>query len=237
MAAGAQATTGTLPFPGVLPHNRAWPVLRRVAVILLVVVTVRTFIGEASVVPTGSMERTILVGDHIFLNKAFYGPEIPFTGWRLPALRAVRRGDIVAFRYPKDPDITFLKRVVALGGDRVEIRNDVLYLNGKPQAEPFVEHTRRRKAPGYRDHMPLLVVPAGHMFVMGDNRDDSEDSRYFGPVPLDSVRGEPVFIYWSYNAPSAQWLDEAPAHRLGFYLSMLPHLLSRTRWSRVGELL
>lgn len=235
MAAGAQATTGPLPFQGVLLHNRAWAALRWVGTILLVVLLVRTFIGEASVVPTGSMERTILVGDHIFLNKAFYGPEIPFTGWRLPALRAVRRGDIVAFRYPKDPALTFLKRVVALPGDQVEIRRGVLYLNGKPQAEAYIEHTQR--AAGDRDSMRPLTVPAGHMFVMGDNRDDSEDSRYFGTVPLASVLGEPVFIYWSYNAPSAEWLDEAPSHRLGFYASMLPHLLTRTRWSRVGELL
>lgn len=236
MAAGAQATTGPLPFHGLLCHNRAWPVLRWVGTILLSVLLIRTFIGEASVVPTGSMERTILIGDHIFLDKALYGPGIPFTGWRLPALRSVRRGDIVAFRYPKDPALTFLKRAVALGGDRVEIRNDLVYLNGKPMPESYVEHTRKRSL-GYRDNMRPLVVPQGHMFVLGDNRDDSEDSRYFGTVPLANVVGEPVFIYWSYNAPSAQWLDDSPAHRLGFYASMLPHLLSRTRWHRVGELL
>ncbi len=236
MAAGAQATTGPSPFPGVLRGNRAWPALRRVGTVVLAVLLIRTFIGEASVVPTGSMERTILVGDHIFLNKALYGPQVPFTGWRLPALRPVRHGDIVAFRYPKDPELTFLKRVIALGGDRVEIRRDVVYLNGQPLTEPYVEHTRTKKPP-YRENMRALVVPRGEMFVLGDNRDDSEDSRYFGPVPLDRVLGEPVCIYWSYNAPSAQWLDDAPAHRLGFYVSLLPHLLSRTRWSRVGELL
>ncbi len=236
MAAGAPATTAALSFADVLRHNRAWPALRWVGTILLAVLLIRTFLGEASVVPTGSMERTILVGDHIFLDKALYGPEIPFTGWRLPALRAVRRGDIVAFRYPKDPALTFLKRVIALGGDRVEIRNDVLYRNGEAVAEPYVEHTRTR-FPGYRDNMRPLVVPPGHMFVLGDNRDDSEDSRYFGAVPLANVVGEPVFIYWSYNAPSAQWLDDAPGHRLGFYASMVPHLLTRTRWRRVGELL
>ena len=236
MAAGAQATTGPLPFQGVLRDNRAWAALRWVGTILLAVLLIRTFIGEASVVPTGSMERTILIGDHIFLDKALYGPEIPLTGWRLPALRSVRRGDIVAFRYPKDPSLTFLKRVIALGGDRVEIRNDVLFRNGEPVAEAYVEHTRK-KIPGYRDNMRPLVVPPGQMFVLGDNRDDSEDSRYFGPVPQANVVGEPVFIYWSYNAPSAQWLDDAPAHRLGFYASILPHLLSRTRWHRVGELL
>ena len=234
MAAGAQATTGPFAFPAELRRNRAWSALRWVGTVLLAVVLIRTFIGEASVVPTGSMERTILVGDHLFLDKALYGPEVPFTGWRLPALRPVRRGDIVAFHYPRDPSLTFLKRVVALGGDRVEIRNDVLYLNGRPRPESYVEHTRK---PGARDNMRPLVVPAGEMFVLGDNRDDSEDSRYFGTVPLASVVGEPVFIYWSYNAPSAQWLDDAPAHRLGFYASMLPHLFTKTRWHRVGELL
>ncbi len=236
MAAGAQATTGPLPLPGALLQYRAWVALRWMATILLAVLIIRIFIGEASVVPTGSMERTILVGDHIFLDKALYGPEIPFTGRRLPALRAVRRGDIVAFRYPKDPALTFLKRVIALGGDRVEIRNDVLYRNGQPVAEAYVEHTRKR-VPGYREDMRPLVVPPGQMFVLGDNRDDSEDSRYFGTVPLANVVGEPVFIYWSYNAPSSQWLDDALGHRLGFYASMLPHLLTRTRWRRLGELL
>jgi signal peptidase I len=236
MAAGAQATTGPLPFQVVLCRNRAWAALRWVGTILLVVLIIRTFIGEASVVPTGSMERTILVGDHIFLDKGLYGPEIPLTGWRLPALASVRRGDIVAFRYPKDPSLTFLKRVIALGGDQVEIRDDVLYRNGKPLTESYVEHTRK-KPPAYHDNMRPLVVPPGQMFVLGDNRDDSEDSRYFGTVPLANVLGEPVFIYWSYNAPSAQWLDDAPWHRLGFYASILPHLLSRTRWHRVGELL
>ncbi len=218
-----------------MSRNRAWRGLRWIGTILLVVLLVRTFIGEASVVPTGSMERTILIGDHIFLDKLLYGPEVPFSGWRLPALRTVRRGDIVAFRYPKDPSLTFLKRVIALGGDQVEIRNDVVYVNGKVLSEAYVEHTRSKSAS--RDNMPALMVKPGRMFVLGDNRDDSEDSRFFGTVPVANVIGEPVFIYWSYNAPSAQWLDDAPAHRLGFYASMLPHLLSRTRWHRVGELL
>ena len=235
MAAGAQTTTQAIALAGALRRHRAWAALRWVAPIVLAVLLIRTFIGEASVVPTGSMERTILVGDHIFLDKALYGPEIPFTGWRLPMLRAVRRGDIVAFRYPKDPSLTFLKRVIALGGDRVEIRDGVLYRNGEAQAESYVEHCK--PAAGLGDEMRPLVVPAGHMFVLGDNRDDSEDSRYFGAVPLTSVVGEPVFIYWSYNAPSSEWLDDAPAHRVEFYASMLPHLWSRTRWHRVGELL
>jgi signal peptidase I len=236
MSASAPATALAPSFARVLRRHRAWAMVRWVGTVLVAVTLLRVFVGEASVVPTGSMERTILVGDHIFVDKALYGPEIPMTSLRLPALRSVRRGDIVAFRYPKDPSLIFLKRVIALGGDRVEIRNDVLFLNGQPRAEAYVEHTRAG-TPGYRESMRPLVVPAGHMFVLGDNRDDSEDSRYFGAVPLANVMGEPVFIYWSYNAPSAEWLDEALSHRLGFYISMLPHLWSRTRWHRVGELL
>jgi len=190
------------------------------------------------VVPTGSMQGTILIGDHIFLDKMLYGPEVPFTHWRLPVLATVKRGDIIAFRYPKDPDITFLKRVIAVAGERVEIRNDVLFVNGQRLNEPYVVHSKRsRQASGYHESMAPLTVPAGHMFVMGDNRDDSEDSRYFGPVPLANIVGEPVLIYWSYDAPSSQWLDEDPVRRLEFYGSMVPHLLSRTRWHRVGELL
>lgn len=235
MAAGAQATTFSFSVAQVVRGNRAWAVLRRVALLLAIVLLVRTFVGEASVVPTGSMQSTILVGDHILLDKALYGPSLPLTHLHLPALRTVHRGDIVAFHYPKDPGITFLKRVIALGGDRVEIRRDVLYLNGNPIDEPYVQHTRR--AHERPESMRPLVVPAGEMFVMGDNRDDSEDSRYFGPVPTGTVVGEPVLIYWSYDAPSSKWLDENPLHRLRFYGSMLPNLLSRTRWRRVGDLL
>jgi signal peptidase I len=238
MAAGAQATTGTLPFPGVLRHNAAWHALRWIGTVLLAVVLVRTFIGEASVVPTGSMQGTILVGDHIFLDKLLYGPRIPFSPWHLPVMARVRRGDIVAFRYPRDPEITFLKRVVAVAGDRIEIRDDALFVNGNRMNEPYVVHNRRvGKIVGYHESMSPLTVPEGHMFVMGDNRDDSEDSRYFGAVPLANIVGEPVVIYWSYDAPSSQWLEDDPVRRLEFYGSIVPHLLSRTRWHRVGELL
>ena len=238
MAAGAQATTLPVSVAQVVRGNRAWAVLRRVGLLLAVVLTIRTFVGEASVVPTGSMQSTILIGDHILLDKALYGPTVPLLGLRLPRIKTVRRGDIVAFRYPKDPEITFLKRVIALGGDLVEIHDDLVYRNGKPLDEPYAQHIKRdQRARGYRESMRPVLVPEGQMFVMGDNRDDSEDSRYFGTVPLTSVVGEPMLIYWSYDAPSSKWLDDDPMHRLKFYGSMLPNLLSHTRWGRVGDLL
>src|SRR5215467_4064189 len=133
-ATAASSSAISASAPGVaVRQRRFWkrPV-GRLLLIVLVVTGVRTFVGEASVVPTGSMEGTILIGDHLFLNKMLYGPEIPFLDRRLPRLKSVRRGDIVAFRYPKEPAETYLKRVVAVGGDSLEIRDGGLYINAQP---------------------------------------------------------------------------------------------------------
>lgn len=242
MAAGAVlfATSGAAPAEAAarLPFRRRrwYRVARWLGTVALAVFFIRTFVGEASLVPTGSMEGTILTGDHIFLNKALYGPELPLVGWRLPRLRAPRRGDIVAFRYPRDPRVTFLKRVVAVGGDTVEIREDALYVNGAPVAEPYVVH-RLHARTARRESYPAQRVAAGQLFVLGDNRDDSADSRYWGTVPVQNVVGEPILVYWSYDAPAHDWLEENSARKLAFYRSMATHLFSRTRWSRIGTLL
>ncbi len=221
-------------------ENRSWRVRwrlswRRIIVLAAVVLGIRTFIGEASVVPTASMEGTILVGDHLFMDKLLYGPEIPLLHWRLPMLKTIRRGDIVVFRYPKNPSETYLKRVAAVAGDRVEIRDGLLYINSAPVPEPYAVH----HAPL---HNPLeswgpTVVPPDSLFVMGDNRDNSSDSRDWGFVPVRNVIGEPLFVYWSYDAPTARWLDENPAHRFSFYASIVENFFSRTRWKRTGMLL
>jgi len=181
------------------------------------------------------MEGTILVGDHLFWSKALYGPEIPLTHWRLPRLRKVRRGDIVAFRFPKDREQTFLKRVAAVGGDMVEIRAGHLFVNGAPVQENYAVHHGSRFFAHVWEQMPARLVPEGQIFVLGDNRDNSSDSRDWGPVPEENVIGTPWFVLWSYDAPSAAWLDQN--HRLRFYSSMVAHFFSRTRWSRTGMLL
>jgi signal peptidase I len=187
------------------------------------------------VVPTGSMEGTILVGDHLFMDKLLYGPEIPIVHWRLPRLRAIHPGDIIVFRYPKDPSETYLKRVAAVGGDTLEIRNGTVYVNSRPVIEPYVVHN----LPAYARHeqMPARIIPAGKLFVMGDNRDNSSDSREWGLVPEKNVLGEPMVVYWSYDAPTARWLDEKPSHRAAFYASIAENFFSRTRWKRMGILL
>ncbi|HSE48769.1 MAG TPA: signal peptidase I [Terriglobales bacterium] len=217
-------------------RRRWYRAARWLATVLLAVFFVRTFLGEASVVPTGSMEGTILTGDHIFLNKALYGPELPLVGWRLPRLRTPRRGDIVAFRYPRDPRITFLKRVVAIGGDTVEIRDDALYVNGAPVPEPYVQH-RLHARTARRENYPAQKIAPGSLFVLGDNRDDSADSRYWGTVPAANVVGEPILVYFSYDAPARDWLEDNGTRKLEFYGSMAAHLFSRTRWQRIGTLL
>jgi len=192
----------------------------------------KTFVGEASVVPTASMEGTILVGDHLIMSKLLYGPEIPLLHWRLPMLKTIHRGEIVVFRYPKDPVQTFLKRVAAVGGDVVEIRNGTLYVNAQPMHEPYAVHSS--PAHSAHEHMGALVVPEGQLFVMGDNRDNSSDSREWGFVPVDNVIGEPLFVYWSYDAPSSRWLDESFSHQMAFYGSIVENFFSRTRWRRMG---
>lgn len=208
---------------------------RRLIALVALVLGIRIFIGEASVVPTASMEGTILVGDHLFMDKLLYGPEIPFVNWRLPMLKTIHRGDIVVFHYPKNPEETFLKRVAATGGDRLEIRDSTLYVNSVPVKEPYAVHHAPAHSP--QENWGPTVVPAGELFVMGDNRDNSSDSRDWGFVPVQNVIGEPLFVYWSYDAPTARWLDENPAHRISFYASIAENFFSRTRWNRTGMLL
>lgn len=207
----------------------------RLFVIAILLFAVRTFIGEASMVPTGSMEGTILVGDHLVLNKLPYGPEIPLLKLHLPRWRAIARGEIVVFRYPRDPEEYFLKRVIAVGGDWVAIRDGVLYLNSRPVEEPYVVH--RRPMQSANEQMAAIEVPRGSLFVLGDNRDNSSDSRDWGFVPEQNVIAEPLFVYWSYDAPSSRWLDPDLAHQVTFDVSIAGNFLSRTRWSRTGMLL
>src|SRR5215471_13753923 len=132
---------------------------RRLLVAALIIFFLKTFVGEASVVPTASMESTILVGDHLIMSKLLYGPEIPLPHWRLPMLKTIHRGEIVVFHYPKDPSQTYLKRVAAVGGDLVEIRNGTLFVNADPVHESYVVH--HNPAHSRHEHLGPLVVPAG----------------------------------------------------------------------------
>jgi signal peptidase I len=242
----------------------AWETVRSLLVVLVGVLCFRTFIAEATVIPTGSMEKTILVGDHLFLNKLLYGPQLPYTPWRIPPIRNVHRQEIVAFHYPLNPSTMFVKRVIGIGGDVVRLSSKRVYVNGKPLGEPYVEHQFPGMIP-LRDNFPPSIaqietlpaawgldpswaremasyikddglhVPPGYLFVMGDNRDNSWDSRFWGFVPESNVVGEPLFVFWSYDAPSKDWMDEGLKGRLEFDASILLNFLTKTRWSRTGK--
>ena len=156
----------------------------------------RTFFIQAFRIPSESMESTLLVGDFLFANKLIYGPKIPFINAKLPSVRSPKPGDIIIFKYPGDRDTDYIKRCVAVAGQMVELRGTDLFIDGVLQEEWY---SRYKDIPGYNRQYGPFQVPEGHIFMMGDNRDNSADSRAWGPLPLDLVLGKAMFIYFSWN--------------------------------------
>lgn len=178
-----------------------------VAVILAILI--RGILVQAFKIPSSSMESTLLVGDHILVNKFIYGIRIPFTSDRWPRFKDPERGDVIVFIFPEDRTKDFIKRVVGVAGDTVEVRNKQVYVNGKPEHNPHAQYTDPSMMPassGRRDNMPPLKVPPHRLFVMGDNRDYSLDSRFWGTVPVEDVRGSAFLIYYSAATfPGIRW--------------------------------
>jgi len=174
---------------------------------LVLTAVLRAFVIQAFRIPSESMRDTLLVGDFLFVNKFEYGPKIPFTHVRLPGLHPPRRGDVIVFQFPQDPSKDFIKRCVATGGETVEIKEKQVYVNGRRLEEPYVRHTDPNIRPAgfdFRDNFGPFTVPKGEMFMMGDNRDNSNDSRYWGTLPMDLVKGRAMFLYWSWD-PDRNW--------------------------------
>lgn len=237
-------TPATPPAAGKRFNTWAWEWIKSIAVALAIWLVIRALLVEAFRIPSSSMERTLLVGDFLFVNKALYGAEVPVVGARLPAVREPRLGDIVVFDSKMQEGVKVVKRVIGMPGDTLEMRNTELYRNNVRQIEPFaiwsnttpdaLEQVGQMKLwqvdyllpavdragyqPDRRTWGPL-VVPAGQYFVMGDNRDNSWDSRYWGFVDRRMIRGRPLFIYYSYDNDSWRSL---PA-------------LTAIRWGRIGS--
>jgi signal peptidase I len=181
------------------------------AIVLAAILTIviRGLVIQAFRIPTGSMEDTLLVGDFLFVNKMIYGSEIDigFSGnrlvyYRFPKIRDPKPGDVIVFRYPDDPARDFIKRCVAVAGQTLEIRDKVLYVDGVAREEPYAVHKDPRVLPGEtspRDNFGPFVVPQGHIFMLGDNRDNSHDSRFWGALPRSLVKGKSMFLYWSWD--------------------------------------
>ncbi|HEX7050287.1 MAG TPA: signal peptidase I [Longimicrobiales bacterium] len=219
----------------------AWDWVKSIFVAVILFLIIRTFIVEAFRIPTGSMENTLLVGDFLLVNKAVYGAQIPGTDFHLPAFDEPHRGDVVVFVPPHEPDKNYVKRLIGEPGDTLAMREGVLFINGEAQVEPYVQH---RDPPGFdvalpadwqrrylvsdvdpqkyrptRDNWGPIVVPEGKYFMLGDNRDDSEDSRYWGFVDGSAIKGQPLFIYYSF--------DPSIAHPFPW--------LTQIRWGRIGS--
>lgn len=190
----------------------------------------RTFVVQAFKIPTGSMEQNLLIGDHILVNKFIYGSTV--SGWdrALFPHRQIRRGDVVVFKYPEDPNRDFIKRCVGLPGDRVELIGELLYINGELVEDgSYVYHHPHVQ---FREHFGPVTVPDGEYFCMGDNRDNSRDSRSWGSVPAGYVKGRAFLVYWSYDGgrESLDWpgyrgkIEQLTEVARGFF--------AKTRWSR-----
>jgi signal peptidase I len=168
-----------------------------IIVAVLLALFVRTFFAQAFRIPSESMENTLLVGDFLFANKLVYGAKIPFVHKWLPAIRKPRPGDIIIFKYPGDEKTPYIKRCVAVAGQTVELKGSTLYVDGVPQSEEYTKYSRGPDMP--RTFGPV-TVPEGHVFMMGDNRDNSSDSRVWGPLDMDLIMGKAMFIYFSWNS-------------------------------------
>ena len=223
--------------------------MKSIGIALVLFIVIRTFLVQAFNIPSGSMESTLRVGDYLMANNAIYGARIPFTNIRTPAFREPHHGDIVVFRPTyNDPVIDVVKRVIGEPGDTIQMIDRVVYRNGQPLDEPYVDQDYEPDAPlpyagsgGYawhlnalatpgdpadyhptRDNWGPLVVPPGHYMLLGDNRDDSLDSRYMGFVPRDVIKGKAMFIYYS--------VADDPTRPF-------PHFITAARWNRIGSLI
>jgi signal peptidase I len=217
-----------------------------ILVAFILALFVRTFVFENFKIPSGSMEDNLLIGDHLVVNKFIFAQNRDSFLHRVFPYRQPERGDVVVFKYPEDPRRDFIKRCVAVAGDTVEIRRKQLYLNGEAVDEPRVVHKDPRTfddlptvpvSSRIRDNFGPLTVPDGTIFCLGDNRDNSLDSRFWGPVPLDYVKGRAVLIYWSYEAGRDDWQWRGFGHRLRQLASVVLNFFTKTRWEREFRLI
>ncbi len=210
-----------------MPKGRLRENIEAIVIAVVLALFIRAFIVQAFKIPSGSMKETLQIGDHILVNKFIYGVKIPWLGTTLIPISEPEREDIVVFRYPEDPQKDFIKRTVAVGGDTVSIRDKQLFVNGVAVTAGYAVYKDPRilpKAFQPRDNMDPITVPPGKIFVMGDNRDHSYDSRFWGFVDVKEVKGKAFIIYWSWdkeNFPGGKhWLT----------------LWRWVRWSRIGDI-
>ena len=236
------------------PHETPVEFMASLAVVLVTGLFIITFITQAFAIPSSSMENTLLIGDHVFVNRVQFSPRTTWVGPLLP-YREIRHGDIVVFLSPAEPGLYVVKRIIGIPGDRIHLRDGAVYRNGEKLVDPTVIHSVGDYNP-YRDNFPAvppdpngeyaerelklqsyvqgddLVVPPDRYFGMGDNRDVSLDSRYWGFIPRENVIGRPMLIYWSFETPAGQYLETGIGDRIGIVVHKIVHFFDQTRWNR-----
>jgi signal peptidase I len=213
-----------------------------IVIAVILALFIRTFVVQAFKIPTGSMEENLLIGDHLLVNKFVFGPTVSQLERKLLPVTDIKRGDVIVFKYPEEPDRDFIKRVIGLPGDTLEVREKKVYINGKTLDEPYAHYLQPVAAPSefhevtsfdVRERYGPVTVPANHYFVMGDNRDNSQDSRYWGFLPRENVKGKALIIYWSYEAEREDYQEEGAGATLKGLASVFVHFFTRTRWDRM----
>ena len=192
-----------------------------------------TFVIQAFKIPTGSMESNLLIGDHLLVNKFIYGYHSGALGRLLP-YKDLKRGDVIVFKYPHSPDVAYVKRLIGLPGDKVEMVGRKLYINGNPLEENYTQYID----PGseYERYGPYQV-PEGQYFAMGDNRDNSQDSRFWGFVPRDHIIGKALVIYWSYETPRDEYLQTSLQDKAKQFTDVFLNFFTKTRWRRTLKII
>ena len=231
--------------------------LASLASVLVVGLFIITFILQAFEIPSGSMENTLLIGDHVFVDRVRLAPKTNWIGPLLP-YRDINRGDVVVFMSPAEPGLHLVKRIIGVPGDRIHLVNGDVYRNGQKLVEPYVIHTIPNAYNPYAQNFPAvpasegsdifvdwqltmqshidngdIVVPENSYFAMGDNRDISEDSRYWGFVPQENVIGRPMFIYWSFEESEMESEQKEISQRVAFVFHVILHFFDGTRWRRM----
>lgn len=211
MEADDKTNSVTKDLYGESPHTEAVPKKKNIyreyaesiAIAILLALVIRTYLVQAFKIPSGSMEDTLAIGDHLLVNKFIYGTKLPFSDNRVLKIRDPRRGDVIVFEYPEDPSKDFIKRVIGTPGDVVEEKDKMVYVNGKLYVNPHEVHKEKDIIPkevNPRDNFGPITVPPSSYFVMGDNRDRSYDSRFWGFVPMDKIKGLAFIKYWSWDS-------------------------------------
>jgi len=203
---------------------------------------IRTFVVQAFKIPTGSMENNLLIGDHLLVNKFVFGPTESGLERALLPIGTIKRGDVLVFKYPVEPDRDFIKRTIGLPGETLEVRDKKVFINGKPLDEPYVHFLEAAQSPSetaevtsfdVRERYGPVTIPPDQYFMMGDNRDNSADSRYWGFLPRENVKGKALIIYWSYESGREDYEEESAGAALKQLASVFAHFFTKTRWDRM----